>query len=45
MACGAPVGAGAERLLGGRRVDVLLIDPATATQPVHTEALLTGVAL
>jgi hypothetical protein len=35
----------AERLLGGRRVDVLLLDPATAAQPVHEAALLTGVAL
>ena len=41
----ARLSAWAERLLGGRRVDVLLIDPSTATQPVHTAALLTGVAL
>lgn len=41
----ARLAARAERLLGGRRVDVLLIDPATAAQPVHAAALRTGVAL
>ena len=41
----ARLAARAERLLGGRRVDVLLLDPATAAQPVHEAALLTGVAL
>ncbi len=35
----------AERLLGGRRVDVLLLDPSTTVQPVHAAALATGVAL
>lgn len=35
----------AERLLGGRRVDVLLLDPSTVVQPVHAAALATGVAL
>jgi uncharacterized protein len=35
----------AERLLNGRHVDVLLLDPATAIQPVHAAALATGVAL
>lgn len=41
----ARLAAGAERLLGGRRVDVLLLDPTTALQPVHAAALATGVAL
>ena len=35
----------AERLLGGRRVDVLLLDPQTPIQSVHTAALATGLAL
>lgn len=37
--------ASAERLLGGRRVDVLLLDPQTPVQPVHAVALATGVPL
>ena len=41
----ARLAAHAERLLGGRRVDVLLLDPATPMQPVHAAALATGVAL
>ena len=41
----AHLAARAERLLEGRRVDVLLLDPTTAAQPVHDAALLTGVAL
>ncbi len=41
----ARLAARAERLLGGRRVDVLLLDPATPLQPVHAAALTTGVAL
>jgi predicted nucleotidyltransferase len=41
----AHLAARAERLLGGRRVDVLLLDPTTAAQPVHDAALLIGVAL
>ena len=41
----ARLAARAERLLGGRRVDVLLLDPATTLQPVHAVALATGVAL
>ena len=41
----ARLAARAERLLGGRRVDVLLLDPATTLQPVHAAALATGVAL
>ena len=35
----------AERLLGGRHVDVILMDPATPISPFHQEALRTGVAL
>jgi len=35
----------AERLLGGRRVDVLLLDPSTEVQLVHAAASATGVAL
>lgn len=41
----ARLAAHAERLLGGRRVDVLLLDPATELQPIHAAALATGVAL
>ena len=41
----ARLAARAERLLGGRRVDVLLLDPATPIQPVHAAALESGVAL
>ncbi len=37
--------ASAERLLDGRKVDVLLIDPDTALEPVHHAALREGVAL
>ena len=32
----------AERLLGGRRVDVLLIDPNTALLPIHHIAIKAG---
>ena len=35
----------AERLLGGRKVDVLLVDPDTSLQPVHHAALRDGIAL
>ena len=35
----------AMRLAGGRRVDLLLMDPHTPTQAVHAEALATGVQL
>ena len=35
----------AERIFGGRRVDVLLLDPATHLQPVHRAALETGIPL
>ena len=35
----------AERLMGDRRVDVLLLDPTTAVQPVHAAALAHGEAL
>jgi hypothetical protein len=41
----ARLAARAERLLNGRRVDVLLLDPGTLIEPVHTAALATGVAL
>ncbi len=41
----ARLAAHAERLLGGRRVDVLLLDPATKLQPIHAAALATGVVL
>ena len=41
----ARLAARAERLLGGRRVDVLLVDPATPMQAVHAIALATGVPL
>lgn len=41
----ARLAARAERLLGGRRVDVLLLDPVTPAQPVHETALAAGVAL
>ena len=35
----------AERVLDGRKVDVLLVDPETALQPVHVAALRDGIAL
>ena len=35
----------AERLLGGRRVDVLLLDPLTEVQLMHAAASATSVAL
>lgn len=35
----------AQRLLGGRQVDVLLVDPLTPLEPVHKAAIATGVAL
>lgn len=41
----ARLAAHAERLLGGRRVDVLLLDPVTKLQPIHAAALATGLAL
>lgn len=41
----AQLAARAERILGGRRVDVLLLDPATSMQAVHAVALATGVPL
>ena len=41
----ARLAAHAVRLLGGRRVDVLLLDPATKLQPIHAAALATGVVL
>jgi predicted nucleotidyltransferase len=34
-----------ERALGGRRVDLLLVDPTVALQPVHIVARSEGVAL
>lgn len=39
------LGARLERALGGRRVDVLLIEPASRLQAVHLAALETGVVL
>ncbi len=39
------LGARLERALGGRKVDVLLVDPSTPLQPVHRIALLQGVPL
>ena len=41
----ARLAAQAERLMGGRRVDVLLLDPSTLVQPVHAAALAHGEAL
>ena len=41
----ARLAARAERLFDGRKVDVLLLDPQTPLQPVHTEALAHGVRL
>ena len=34
-----------ERALGGRRVDVLLVDPKTARQPVHDAARARGIPI
>ena len=34
-----------ERQLGGRQIDVVLVDPLTPTQTVHTEARAHGVLL
>lgn len=34
-----------ERIMQGRKVDVLLIDPDTELQPIHQVALETGVPL
>ena len=39
------LGARLERALGGRKVDVLLVDPSTPLQPVHRVALASGVPL
>jgi predicted nucleotidyltransferase len=39
------LGARLERALGGRKVDVLLVDPSTPLQPVHRIALSQGVPL
>ena len=41
----ARLAAHAERLMGGRRVDLLLLDPSTLVQPVHAAALAHGEAL
>jgi len=35
----------AQRILDGRQVDVLLVDPQTSLQAVHRVAMETGVAL
>ena len=42
---GARLAARIERALGGRKVDVLLVDAATSLQPVHRHARAHGVAL
>lgn len=34
-----------QRRLGDQPIDVLLVDPETALQPIHQEALRTGVPL
>lgn len=34
-----------QRRLGDQRIDVLVIDPATPRQPIHAEAMRTGVRL
>lgn len=39
------LGARLERTLGGRRIDVLVIDPQTERLPVHDVALATGIEL
>lgn len=39
------LGARLERELGGRRIDLLLLDPATPRQSVHEVALAQGVPL
>jgi predicted nucleotidyltransferase len=41
----ARVAARLERRLGDRKVDVVLVDPSTAHQPVHTVARSEGVVL
>lgn len=41
----AGLAASSERLLGGKSVDVLLLDPLTNVQHVHTVALATGLPL
>lgn len=41
----ARVAARLERQLGDRKVDVVLVDPSTAQQPVHTVARREGVVL
>ncbi len=41
----ARLAARAERLLDGRKVDLILMDPATPTAPIHDAALAHGVRL
>lgn len=41
----ARLAASAERVLGGRKVDVLIVDPDTHLEPVHLAALRDGVPL
>lgn len=41
----ASLAARAARLLGGRQVDVLLLDPAMKVQAVHAAALKSGIPL
>lgn len=41
----ARIAARLERLLGGRRVDVILVTPETAAQPIHKIAREQGISL
>lgn len=41
----ALLAARAERVLSGRRVDVLLIDPESRLEPIHQSALAQGIPL
>jgi len=41
----AQISARVQRSLGERRIDVLLVDPSTALQPVHLHALRSGLLL
>ena len=42
---GARIGAGLQRALGDRRIDVLLVAPNVAEQAIHRQARATGVDL
>lgn len=41
----ASLAARAERLLDGRKVDIVLLEPDTPLEPIHESALAQGVAL